>query len=162
MIMFYGVYVGNVEGVRKDGRLEVSIPAVFDTTEPGAHALARPCFPYGQFFVPPVNSKVWIAFENGDPSAPVWIGTWYPQGGTPSEADADPPVKRVLQTSADQFVLIDDTDGAEMIVVADKSGNRIELSADGVLLKCAKGLTIDASGQQVEIKAKKVTITEKK
>ncbi len=158
--MFSGLYLGNVEGVRKDGRLEVSVPAVFDKTEPGAHALARPCFPYGQFFVPPVDTKVWIAFENGDPSAPVWLGTWYPQGDTPSEADADPPVKRVLQTSSGQFVVIDDTDGDEKIIVADKTGNRIEMSKDAVLIKCKKKLTIDASGQEVEIKATKVKITE--
>lgn len=172
---FPGLYAGTVEGARKDGRLEVSVPAVYDRTAPEAHALARPCFPYGHFFVPAVGDKVWVAFENGDPTAPVWLGVWYPQGGVPAEADADPPAKRVVRTSAGQVVIIDDTKDSEKIVIADKAGNRIELRTDGVLIKCvkkltidaseqieikcAKKLTIDASGQQFEIKASKVNIT---
>jgi Type VI secretion system/phage-baseplate injector OB domain len=157
---FSGLYAATVEAVRRDGRLQVSVPAVYDLTAPDAQTLARPCLPYGHFFVPPVGAKVWIAFENGDPTAPVWIGTWFPQGTVPPEADADPPVKRVVKTAAGQLVVIDDTQGSEQVVLADKSGNRIELRTNGVLIKCAQNLTIDASGMQVEIKAAKVTVTE--
>jgi hypothetical protein len=157
---FPGLYAGTVEGVRKDGRLEVSVPAVFDQTAPSAHALARPCFPYGHFFVPVVGDRVWIAFENGDPTAPVWLGVWYPDGKVPEKADTDPPVKRVIRTSAGQLVIIDDTEGAEQLVLADKTGSRIELRTDGVLIKCARDLTIDASGRQVQVKASRVDITE--
>lgn len=155
---FFGLYAATVMAVRADGRLEVIVPAIYDGTEPESHALARPCFPYAHFFVPEVEDKVWIAFENGDPAAPVWLGVWYPDGATPSEAEADPPVKRVVRSPAGQLVIIDDTEGAEQVILADKTGNRIELRTDGVLIKCVRNLTIDASGKQIEIKADKVDV----
>ncbi|MCT9078067.1 phage baseplate assembly protein V [Streptomyces fulvoviolaceus] len=154
--LFPGLYAGTVTDVRENGRLMVGVPAVYDVDGPEADALARPCLPYGHFFVPPVGAKVWIAFENGDPAAPVWIGTWFPQGGLPPEADS--PDKRVVRTASGHLIVLDDRDGEERITVADTSGNRIELSADGVLIKCAKGLVIDASGQSVRITAAKVEI----
>lgn len=155
---FYGLYAATVKAVRADGRLEVIAPAIYDETAPEAHAVARPCFPYAHFFVPEVDDQVWIAFENGDPAAPVWLGVWYPDGAVPAEAQVDPPVKRVIQSPKGQLVVIDDTEGSEQVILADKTGNRIELRTDGVLIKCVQNLTIDASGKQIEIKASKVDV----
>jgi hypothetical protein len=153
-----GLYAATVQKVHKDGRLDVSVPAAFDATAPEAIATARPCFPYAHFFVPNKGDLVWVAFEGGDPTAPVWLGAWYAKGTTPAEADADPPVKRVIKTKAGHLLILDDSDGAEQIVLADKTGNRIELRTDGVLIKCKKKLTIDASGQEIEIKADAVKV----
>jgi hypothetical protein len=155
---FFGLYAATVKAVRADGRLEVIVPAVYDETAPEAHAVARPCFPYAHFFVPEVDDQVWIAFENGDPAAPVWLGIWYPDGAVPDQAQADPPVRRVIQSPAGQLVVIDDTEGSEQVILADKTGNRIELRTDGVLIKCVQNLTIDATGKQIEIKASKVDV----
>lgn len=157
---FFGVYAGTVHGVRRDGHLEVVVPSIFDTTEPESYALARPCFPYAHFFVPDVGDQVWVAFEGGDPSAPVWIGAWYAQGTVPAEADTDPPLRRVIRTPSGHVVSFDDTPGAERLTFADKTGNRIELRTDGVLIKCLQKLTIDASGQEIDITASKVNVKE--
>ena len=32
---------------------------------------------YGTFYIPPVGSTVLVAFENGDPNAPIVVGTWF-------------------------------------------------------------------------------------
>jgi uncharacterized protein involved in type VI secretion and phage assembly len=155
---FPGLYAGTVERVEDRGRIQVSIPAIFAQTKPENFVWARPCFPYGHYFVPEVNDKVWLAFENGDPTAPVWLGIWYPEGTVPEEADVSPPVKRVIRSSRGSLIIIDDTEDNEQVILADKTGNRIELRTDGVLIKCVTNLTIDASGKEIVIKASSVDV----
>lgn len=71
---FYGLYSGtvtDVEGPNGVGRISVNVPSVFDEDSPYFTVWARPCLPYGHFFIPEVGDQVWIAFEHGDPSSPV-------------------------------------------------------------------------------------------
>jgi uncharacterized protein involved in type VI secretion and phage assembly len=157
-LSFPGLYVGEVVKVEDLGRIQVVVPAIFDQTTPEAYVRARPCFPYGHFFVPEVGDKVWVAFEHGQPEAPVWLGIWYPDGKVPAEANVSPPVKRVIRSAAGHVVILDDTAGSEKLILKDKSGNSIELSGSGVLIKCAQNLTIDASGKDIVIKANSVDI----
>ena len=175
-----GLYVGKVEANNLElGKIKVSIPAIFDQTNPDSLVIARPCLPYGHFFVPEVGDKVWLAFENGNPSNPVWIGIWYREGTVPSESDVSPPVKRLIHSAKNHTILLDDTDDSEAVIIQDKAGNRIELTSasgseaviisdqtgnkielrnNGVLIKCVQNLTIDASGKNIVIKASSVDV----
>jgi uncharacterized protein involved in type VI secretion and phage assembly len=157
---FPGLYVARVETVEDLGRIQVSIPSIFEANDPSAFAWARPCMPFAHFFVPNVGDFVWVAFENGDPSAPVWLGIWYPQGTVPSEADVSPPVKRVIRSTSGHVIVMDDTDGSEALSITDKFGNSIEMRQNAVLIKCVADLTIDASGKNVVIKANSVDVQE--
>jgi uncharacterized protein involved in type VI secretion and phage assembly len=157
---FPGLYVARVETVEDLGRIQVSIPSIFEANDPSAFAWARPCMPFAHFFVPNVGDLVWVAFENGDPSAPVWLGIWYPQGTVPSEADVSPPVKRVIRSTSGHVIVMDDTDGSEALSITDKFGNSIEMRQNAVLIKCVADLTIDASGKNVVIKANSVDVQE--
>ena len=157
---FPGLYVARVETVEDLGRIQVSIPSIFEANDPSAFAWARPCMPFAHFFVPNVGDFVWVAFENGDPSAPVWLGIWYPQGTVPSEADVSPPVKRVIRSASGHVIVMDDTDGGEALSITDKFGNSIEMRQNAVLIKCVADLTIDASGKNVVIKANSVDVQE--
>ena len=157
---FPGLYVARVETVEDLGRIQVSIPSIFEANDPSAFAWARPCMPFAHFFVPNVGDFVWVAFENGDPSAPVWLGIWYPQGTVPSEADVSPPVKRVIRSTSGHVIVMDDTDGSEALRITDKFGNSIEMRENAVLIKCVADLTIDASGKNVVIKASSVDVQE--
>jgi Type VI secretion system/phage-baseplate injector OB domain len=108
-------YFGKYRGVVRDnqdstsrGRLKVKVSAVLDTLE----VWAMPCVPYagdgvGFYSLPPVGSGVWIEFEAGDPSYPIWSGCFWADGETPG--DADPDVK-VWQTDA-ITVTLDDSAG---------------------------------------------------
>lgn len=74
---FYGVYRGvvvdNADPLNK-GRLRLQVPQVLLSEETGwAWAVHQS----GALTVTPeINSGVFVVFEGGDPSAPVWIGTF--------------------------------------------------------------------------------------
>ncbi|HEX2571527.1 MAG TPA: phage baseplate assembly protein V [Polyangia bacterium] len=159
---FPGVYAAHVESVDDPlqlGQIQVSVPSIFDTSDPEAHVWARPCFPANHFTVPKVGDQVWVMFENGDPTRPIWFGVWYPTGGVPTEAKpGQAPQRQVIQSPKGQVIVIDETDGAEQIYIQDKAGNRIELRTGGVLILCKQDLTIDASGHNIVIKAASVDV----
>jgi len=54
-------------------RIRVQVPDVFGKM--GA-SWAVPCVPPGYKSTPEVGDGVWIEFEAGDPSRPIWIGTF--------------------------------------------------------------------------------------
>jgi hypothetical protein len=60
-----------------------------------------------------------------------------------------------LKTPGSNSIIFDDAD--EMIQIADKHGNTITMSKDGIVLKSAKDFKIEASGN-VEIKGAKVDV----
>jgi hypothetical protein len=71
---FYGIYYGIVtENADPSSlcRLRVRIPEVLGNQE----EWALPSVPVGATAIPAVGKAVWIAFESGDPSRTVWIGT---------------------------------------------------------------------------------------
>jgi uncharacterized protein involved in type VI secretion and phage assembly len=148
--LFPGVYVASVEGVEDDdhlGRIQVTVPAVFGEVSPEYFAWARPCFPYGHFFVPEKGDRVWVAFENGDPTAPVWLGVLYAKGKVPAEADASPPTKRVLKTSFGHVIVLDDTSGSESVEIkVGKHNHKIRLDDKGITIESAGDVNIKSGG----------------
>jgi uncharacterized protein involved in type VI secretion and phage assembly len=69
----------------RSGRVRVQVPDVLGNH---ATAWAMPCVPYGSSaeggsLIPPVGTMVWIEFEAGDASRPIWSGGWW----GPSSAD---------------------------------------------------------------------------
>jgi hypothetical protein len=61
-------------------RLQVDVPALA-TRE---HLWAAPCVPYTGGtppVLPPVGAAIWVEFQGGDRSYPVWIG-WRPDGAS--------------------------------------------------------------------------------
>jgi hypothetical protein len=69
----YGIYRGSVMNTADPlmkGRIQVSVPAIAAV----AGSWAMPCRAYGSTARPPVGTVVWVMFEGGDPSCPVWMG----------------------------------------------------------------------------------------
>ena len=85
---FWGKYRGVVtddSDPLAKGRLRARVPAVLGD-EPSGWAL--PCVPYlgsgeGPALAPPVGSGVWIEFEEGDLSRPIWVGCMRADGSHP-------------------------------------------------------------------------------
>ena len=77
-------------------------------------------------FLPEVGSGVWIEFEGGDVSYPIWVGCYWRDGELPS--DAAPAVKAIVTKSGHKILLDDD---AETITISDPNNNTITLDSSG-------------------------------
>jgi Type VI secretion system/phage-baseplate injector OB domain len=62
-------------------RVQVDVP---ELAVGGAWAL--PCLPPGVARVPEAGSAVWVEFEQGDPSSPIWSGCFWTGEAPPPEA----------------------------------------------------------------------------
>lgn len=129
---FYGKYRGSVTDVDASTlRIKAKVPAVLGDQESG---WCMPCVPYagqdvGMVFLPEEGSGVWIEFEGGDVSYPIWTGCYWRSGEQPS--DAAPKVK-VIVTKAPNKILLDDD--AESITISDSNQNTITLDSSGITL----------------------------
>jgi hypothetical protein len=149
---YYGKYSGDVFKNDSDpdntGVIVVKVPSVFGQA---AEVTARPCLPYGHFFVPAVGSKVWVEFEGGHTDYPIWVGTWYPKGETPPQAAQSPPDNRVIQTASGHTIEIMDKPGEEKITIKHKGNAFISIDKNGsVLLSDQKGSFVHLNAEQGE------------
>lgn len=154
---FYGKYRGVVEDnedEKKLGRIRARVPAVYkDVVSPWA----LPCAPYagpnqGMFAVPPKKAGVWIEFEGGDPSRPIWSGTWWADGEAPkNEKDGDAtPKRRILRSETGLMVALDDD--AKKISISDASADNIvtvEVNAGKVRIQAKAKVVVEAP--QIEL-----------
>lgn len=142
------------------GRIKVRIYGFHDELPVEDLPWAEPCFllggdkDYGIFAVPKVGSTVWVSFEmddklQPDPNCPVWIGTWYGDGESPSEADRDEKV--IIKTKNGHKIVISDKSGEEGILIQDKDGNKIEIKTDNGDLEIytTGNMTIKADGNMI-------------
>ncbi len=157
---FYGKYRGTVSDNQDPdglGRLKLQVPSLLGDQETD---WALPCFPFGgsdqtgTYFVPPVDAAVWVEFEQGDLSQPLWVGTYWTGDAKPP---ADKPEKRVLKTPFGHSVELDDTEGSEAVrVIHGGDGNpSIVIDEKGcITITDKKGAEIhlDAGGNQLTIK----------
>jgi len=143
---YRGVVTANDDTELHRGRLKVKVPAVLGDLE----VWAEPCVPYagdgvGFFAMPPVDAGVWVEFEAGDISFPIWVGCYWrdnepPQGGDPSI--------KMLKTDAITLTLDDGSDEARLenagasITLNDK----VETVAKQAKLTVAAGQVVSDSG----------------
>jgi len=124
---FYGKYRGmvvqNVDPLNL-GRLQALVPEVLGTVPSG---FATPCAPYagtgsGFFAVPPIGAGVWIEFEAGDTSRPIWSGTWWAAGEVPMTQTGTPalPTTKILRSDFGLLVSLDDL--LQTITISDALG----------------------------------------
>ncbi|MEA2621659.1 MAG: hypothetical protein QOH61_569 [Chloroflexota bacterium] len=154
----YGKYRGTVvDNADPDelGRLTLKVPSTLgdQTTD-----WAPPCLPFGGsagaglLLLPEVGADVWVEFEQGDISHPIWVGTYWknaPQKGGP---DLAKPTARTLRSPGGQILRMDDEDGKTGITLHHKSGAEITIEDDGKLtVTDGKGqiVTLDASNKKV-------------
>ncbi|MEU6224211.1 phage baseplate assembly protein V [Streptomyces sp. NPDC047042] len=167
---FRGRVVDNNDPLRI-GRLVVEVPDVLGD-EPSTWAL--PCLPFtgpesGQFVVPQKDTGVWVEFEQGDPSFPIWTGCWW---GT---ADELPPDARrelaadaahkpvVVQTPLAHKLVMNDTPGAEQgILLQAQGGAYIRITQGVIVIANGAGAEVLLSGDQVIINEGQLTVLSKR
>jgi uncharacterized protein involved in type VI secretion and phage assembly len=145
---FFGKYRGSVTDVDPATlRIKAKVPAVLAGQATG---WCRPCVPYagdnvGLAFLPEVGSGVWIEFEGGDVSYPIWVGCYWRDGEQP--ADAAPAVKTIV-TKSGHKVLLDDNAGT--ITISDPNNNAVTLDSTGITLTRG-GNSIEISDSEVNV-----------
>jgi uncharacterized protein involved in type VI secretion and phage assembly len=129
---FYGKYRGIVTNVDAGTmRIKAVVPSVLGERETG---WCMPCVPYagpkaGFAFLPEIGSGVWIEFEGGDVSYPIWVGGYWREGEFPP--GVAPHVKMII-TAAPHKLTFDDDQGS--ITLSDPNANTVTLDRSGVTL----------------------------
>jgi hypothetical protein len=147
---FYGKYRGVVSDVDVlTGRVKAIVPAVLGDAQTG---WCMPCVPYagpqrGIAFLPEKESGVWIEFEGGDVSYPVWTGCYWRDGELPEGVAAN---VKVIATAKGLRLVLNDAEGS--ITISDPGGNTVTLNEAGI--------TLSRAGQQVVIGDASVAVNE--
>lgn len=145
------------------GRVKVKYPWLSDTEESNWARVATPSAGNnrGIFWLPEVNDEVLIAFEHGNMSHPYVLGALWngkdkvPEGGNSAVAKGGTVNKRVMMSRTGHKVIMDDSAGAEGILIQDKTGNnliKIDSVKNDIEIKANGNLTIDVKGK-ISIKA---------
>ena len=149
---FYGKYrglvVNNLDPLNL-GRLMAMVPEVLGEIPSG---WASACAPYagpqaGLFAVPPIGAGVWIEFEAGDVSRPIWVGGWWGTAEVPMQPMGVPstPQTKILRSDFGLIVALDDL--TQTISISDAVGLNqvtVELFTGTVTLKGTTRVVLDA------------------
>jgi len=131
---FYGKYRGLVSDIGDPEnmcRIKATVPAVLnDQVSPWA----MPALPFagdghGFVMLPRVGSGVWIEFEGGDISRPIWSGGFFASGQRPSpDGERD----RVIVSDSGHQIILDDEGGE--IKIVHSGGAQMTMSATEIVL----------------------------
>jgi uncharacterized protein involved in type VI secretion and phage assembly len=142
---FYGKYRGTVTDVDAGTmRIKANVPAVLPGAKTG---WCRACVPYagpsvGVLMLPEVGTGVWIEFEGGDVSLPIWSGCFWHDGDVPSDASAN---VKSIETAAGKLQFDGD---ASSVTITDGSDQAV--FSNGIKLTGGSGkLTLDSNGASV-------------
>jgi uncharacterized protein involved in type VI secretion and phage assembly len=146
---FYGKYRGTVTQVDAPTmRIKAKIPSVLADQESG---WCVACVPYagkdvGFAFLPEEGAGVWIEFEGGDVSYPIWTGCYWRTDEVPSDAGA---AVKVIVTKEHKLLFDDD---APAITLSDSSENKVSLEDSG--------LTLERGGNKIEVSDSEVNVND--
>lgn len=152
---FRGRVVSNDDPLRI-GRVTVKVPDVLgDETS----TWALPCLPFtgresGQYVVPSAGAGVWVEFEQGDPSYPIWTGCWYGDSSElPPDALTGGPAHQnvVIQTSDRHKLVMGDVPGGSGIRLQAAGGAYIQVDEKGVTIANGLGASIVLNGAEVNV-----------
>lgn len=163
---YRGRVVDNADPLRI-GRITASVPDVLGD-EPSTWAL--PCLPFtgreaGHYAVPEPGAGVWVEFEQGDPSYPIWSGCWYGHDDElPEDALADEPPYEpvVIQTPKKHKIVMSDVPGGKGILLQAPGGAYVQIDEKGVHIGTGAGASISLVGDQVDINEGRITVRKKR
>lgn len=149
---YRGTVVDNQDSTNR-GRLQVTVDAVLGSTS----VWAMPCVPYagdsvGLFAMPPKGSGVWVEFEGGDPSFPIWVGCFWADDEVPLGGD---PTMKVWKT--DSITLSLDDQNTEATLETDSASVTVSDSVESVVSQAKH--TVSSSSIASELGSGKVEVT---
>lgn len=153
----YGKYRGIVSDNQDPnnlGRIRANVPEVLGKVVSG---WALPSLPYsgqgsGFFRVPPPKAGVWIEFEAGDPSRPIWSGCWWAGNQLPADQNGTSatPDFSILRSEKGLMWVLNDSD--QTISVSDENGSNIihiDVNQGQITVQATTKVVVDAP--QIEL-----------
>ena len=119
-----------------------------------------PCVPLaspnaGMVSIPAIGSGVWIEFEGGNPSKPIWVGCYWGLGAeVPVLSRIAPPAipSITLQTTLKNGIVINDMAGPTGgILIQTMTGAMISVSDTGIIISNGKGAVINMTGTAINV-----------
>jgi phage protein D len=116
------------------GRIKVKYPWLDESQESFWVRVAAPMAgpERGMLYLPEIDDEVLIAFEHGDIHRPYMVGALWSSTDAPPEPnseafDGGKIVHRMIKTRAGHVILLDDSEGEELVSVTTKDGHTIIL-----------------------------------
>ena len=133
---YFGKYRGIVEAVEEGdnlGIISVKVPDLF-----GAEHVVervRPCSPFagskhGFVAIPEPGDGVWVEFEAGNTSLPIWTGFWWADGAMPEPKGKL--VRSFITTKGHKLLLDDD---ADEVTLLHSGGAEMKMTGDDITIK---------------------------
>jgi hypothetical protein len=153
----YGKYRGKVtdnQDPKNLARIRAKVPEVLQDVETG---WALPSLPYagkgsGLFRVPAPGAGVWIEFEAGDVSRPIWTGCWWGDNQLPADQDGDSatPDYSILRSETGLMVVLNDA--ANTIAISDQNGtNLVKIDVGQNQINVNASLKVVVNAAQIEL-----------
>lgn len=152
---YYSSYRGivmSVDDPEKAGKIAVQIPSIYNITK-----WAFPKYHHGgpntgfKYLTPPVGSLVYVEFENGDPSHPLWSFHGWAIDEVPEELNN--PNTLGLVTPKGNKVYLNDDDGVLKVVT--NGGTSVKMVIPDDKEEDESEVTIDINDKGIQVKSKR-------
>jgi hypothetical protein len=155
---YFGKYRGLVtdnDDSTKRGRVKVKVPSVLHDLE----VWAVPCLPYtgknvGSYLIPEPKAGVWVEFEGGDPSYPIWTGGFWANDELPEneEGGEAKPQRRIIRSERGLMIAFDDD--SEKLSISDQNGDNI------MTIEAQSGVVKISANTRIVVEAPKIELVE--
>jgi len=108
----------------------------------------------GIYFTPEIGDEVMVDFEQANPNQPYVCDTLYHGKTKPEWADPDNNLK-AIKTRSGHTILLDDTDGNEVISISDKSNNLLKFDTKEKTITISSEKKLILESEEIEITASK-------
>ena len=141
---YRGIVTDNQDPMNQ-GRIKAKVPELLEDMETG---WAMPCAPFagkgsGLYMIPQPDTGVWIEFEAGDVSRPIWSGCWWNAGETPTHSTT--PELKIIRSDNGLTITLDDG-SHELALGHEDGGNTITIASQQgqITIKSAGKIVLDA------------------
>lgn len=174
---YYGLYYSVYKGIVTDnvdpqdqGRIKVQLPELGrdDPLELFAYPISPFAGPgHGFFFPPEVDARVWVMFEGGNPTLPLYLGGWWTNptkapGGSQVPVEASPkgqaPLVREIRTKGGHRIVFDDGGENPGITIQTSNGSIVQLNDDSGTVKIVATQEVTVEATTVTVEATQVSV----
>lgn len=157
---YFGKYRGIVKQVDdpdKLGRIIAQVPEIYGDEVESPWAL--PAVPFagkdhGFVAIPETDDGVWIEFEAGDISRPIWTGCWWGDDELPSPGGTQ---TRVFATTAGHKLVLDDEGGEVQLLHS--GGAEVKMTDDEISVTIGQSEATLANSGEITLKVGSTEIT---